>query len=102
MTVIALLLAFVGWTCLSLSMHRHQRQLGFPPDASSYRSIFRWVGAFMIAASLWASADAWGPEQGPVAWFGVLTGSAFLLVLLLSMTSREDERRQRGAPSARR
>ncbi|KAF1055552.1 MAG: hypothetical protein GAK43_00347 [Stenotrophomonas maltophilia] len=87
MSVIALLLAAVGFTCLALAMERHHRDVAGHVAAPARRRLLRVLGWSGLAASLVASIAAWGAAQGVVGACGVFAAGAGALVLWLSFRS---------------
>ena len=83
--VAALSSAAAGFTALSLAMDRHWEALhgrgNVPRDGQ--RRLLRWAGSGGLLISLLVCLFIWGAAQGWVAWAGVLTASAFALVLTL-------------------
>ncbi|WP_414616016.1 DUF3325 domain-containing protein [Stenotrophomonas geniculata] len=87
MSVLALLLAAVGFVCLALAMERHHRDVTGQAPAPARRRVLRLLGAAAAAASLAPSIAAWGVAQGFVGWCGVLATGAGAMVLWLSFRS---------------
>jgi len=84
------LLAHAGFAALALAMDRHYRSMratrrGCPPRL---RSRLRAAATLALALSLAAALRAWPPADGAVAWFGLLTAAAIVLVLLLAYRPR--------------
>ena len=84
MSVLTFIAALGGWSLLALAMTRHRRQLGLPPAGPRRRILLRAMAAGLLGISFAASARCWGLAEGTVAWFLVLTASAFVLVLALT------------------
>jgi len=84
------LLAYVGFTLLSLVMDRHRRQLwpsanGWPPRTTHAIRVLGWS---LLLLSLWRSIHLWGVGIGLVAWFGALTFAVFVLILQMTYFPR--------------
>lgn len=89
MTILAATLAYAGFAALCLAMERHHGEVfgtrRIPPRR---RIALRVVGWLLLAASLPACVAGWGWAFGTVAWCGVLTAAALLVVLLLPYRPR--------------
>lgn len=82
--------ALAGFAALSLAMDRHWAQWhgrGATPAARIRRGL-RHAGTVGLAASLAACLALRGPAQGWVAWAGILTLAALVLVLTLTFAAR--------------
>jgi len=80
------LLAYAGFTLLSLVMDRHRRQLwpstkGWQPRIAY---AMRSLGGLLLILSLWRCLHLWGMGIGLVAWFGVLTLVVFVLIMQIT------------------
>lgn len=84
----SLLLAYTSMLALCQGLERHYKQVWGKPPALGLRRALRLIGWLLLAASLWASAQAWGWSMGPVAWLGLLSLSGLLLAWLLPYTPR--------------
>jgi purine-cytosine permease-like protein len=84
MNLIALILAFAGFTALALGMHRHYRQLRHRALRSTTQILLRVLGAALLTASFAASIADAGWAIGPVLWLGWLTAAALTVALLLT------------------
>ncbi|WP_026597482.1 DUF3325 domain-containing protein [Methylobacterium sp. 77] len=81
---LTLLLSFSGLACLCLSMDRHGRTL-FHGRPSRQRDLaFRAAGWLAIALAFAAAIVTADWNFGPVQWLGSLTGSALIVVALMS------------------
>ena len=81
--LLALLLCYVGFTALCLSMPRHHDELlGYKPSGQRVKRL-KLAGWSLLGVSLWAAVAAGGWGLGLVDWFAVLMVSALALVLLL-------------------
>lgn len=81
--LLALLLCYVGFTALCLSMPRHHDELlGRKPSSRRARNL-KLAGWSLLCLSLWVAVAAKGWGFGLVDWFAVLMFSALLLVLLM-------------------
>ncbi len=86
--LIGLLLAYAGMTGFCLAMKRHYRQaLGNMPG-NHLRWVLRLGGWLALALSLAVCIDQWGGSVGPVAWFGLLSAAALMLVFILPYAPR--------------
>ena len=77
-------LSILGMACLALAMRRHHRQVLRRDPSPAARIGFRLAGASALALCLVACAEAWDWPIGSVAWFGVLTVGALVVVGVLS------------------
>jgi hypothetical protein len=87
MIVSALLLSILGMGCFALAMRRHHRQVFRRDPKPAARIGLRVAGSVSLALSLIACAEAWGWPIGSVAWFGMLSAGALIVVAALSMWS---------------
>jgi hypothetical protein len=89
MTLLALTLAYAGFTALALAMHRHHEEVfGSRRIPALRRRGLRVAGWALLAASFPAAVAGWGWTMGPVLWCGLLTAAAAPLVLLLPVAPR--------------
>lgn len=84
------LLAFAGYVMLAHAMDRHFRQLrpGRPLPGRALRMGLRSAGWLLLAVSFWVAVQAWGVGSGAVAWFGVSSMTAGMLIGLLPYRPR--------------
>lgn len=83
MIIGALLFAYAGMTGLCQGLERHYKQVWGRACPGVLRRLLRGIGWAGLVVSLLLCAQAWGWAMGPVAWFGVISLAAVLLVLLL-------------------
>lgn len=83
MTVAAFALCYAGFALLSLSQARHHRRV-HGADHHPRRRWGRWAGWTLLASGALASAAAWGPGTGVVAFLGLATVAAVAVALLLT------------------
>lgn len=87
-SLLALALAFSGFTALCAAMHRHRRTL-WPRRVSSRGVIaLRIGGVALLAESLFLSVTGAPGTTGVVAWLGFLTAAGLALVFLLPYSPR--------------
>lgn len=90
LALVALATAIAGFAALSLAMDRHWGQLhgrGSAPPLRARRRL-RHAGTLGLLASLLACIALRGAGQGWVAWAGMLTAAALVLVLTLTYAAR--------------
>ncbi|MGL4316030.1 MAG: DUF3325 domain-containing protein [Pseudomonas sp.] len=75
-------LCYAGMAALCLGMDRHHQQV-WSRKAPRLQRGLRLAGWLLLGVALWPCIRAWGSSVGVVIWFGLLTGAALLLVLLL-------------------
>lgn len=81
MTLLSILLALAGLAALGLSQPQHHSWArGRAPSPRDSRTL-RLLGWGLLAPSLGLAFAVWGPARGLVAWCGVLTLAAAVLVL---------------------
>lgn len=80
------LLAYAGFAMLARAMDRHYRQLqpGRPLPGPGMRAGLRLTGWLLLAISFYAAMRVWGSASGAVAWFGVVSLTAGVLILTLA------------------
>ncbi|UBM26847.1 DUF3325 domain-containing protein [Pseudomonas sp. p1(2021b)] len=83
MMVGGLLWAYAGMVGLCQGLERHYKQVWGRACPSLLRRSLRGGGWAALAISLLLCAEAWGWAMGPVAWFGMISLAAVVLVLLL-------------------
>jgi hypothetical protein len=77
-------LSFSGFASLALSLDRHHRAMFRVPVPRRRVAGLRAAGWSGLALSFAASVAAAGWNFGPVQWIGTLTGSALVVVALIS------------------
>lgn len=90
LALLGLSAALAGFCALSLAMDRHWEQLhgrGAALAARARRKL-RHAGSVGLLASLAACIALRGASQGWVAWAGMLTAAAVMLVLTLTYATR--------------
>ena len=89
MTLPGLMLAFAGFTTLSLAMKRHAEQVSTPRRMAPWRSrALRAAGWMLLLGSLALVVSQHGRGMGLVIWTGLLTPAALSVVLLLCYRPR--------------
>ncbi|MBV4537000.1 MULTISPECIES: DUF3325 domain-containing protein [Pseudomonas] len=83
MIIGSVLFAYAGMLGLCQGLERHFKQVWNRPCPRSLRLALRAAGWLGLAISLLLCAQAWGWAMGPVAWFGVISLAAMVLVILL-------------------
>lgn len=99
MTVAAFALCYAGFALLSLSQARHHRRV-YGGDHHGRRRWGRWAGWTLLGSGALASAAAWGPGTGTVAFLGLATFAAVAVALLLTYAPRYVVRTAAAAVSA--
>ena len=84
MSLLALVLACVGFAGLALAMDRHHQRLWPRPLARPARWLARALGLLGLAAALAVCLLTAGWAVGPVLWLGLLSVAGVLVVLALS------------------
>ncbi|MGG5290045.1 DUF3325 domain-containing protein [Pseudomonas shirazensis] len=79
----SLLFAYAGMLGLCQGLERHYKQVWQRSPSPALRLILRALGWLGLLLSLLLCAQAWGWAMGAVAWFGVISLAAVLLVMLL-------------------
>lgn len=87
-TVLAMTLAYAGLAALCLAMDRHHAQVFGRVPATRAVLALRVLGVVLLASSALPSLGVFGAANGVVAWFGLLTGAALLLVFTLPFAPR--------------
>ena len=87
MTVAAFALCYAGFALLGLSQARHYRRM-YGGDHQWRRRRGRWAAWTLLASGAFASAAAWGPGTGVVAFLGLATFAAVAVALLLTYAPR--------------
>lgn len=87
--VLGLALAYAGMAGLSLGMNRHAAQV-WPTRklTNGGQRTLRLAGWLLLAAALPPCLWAWGTAVGIVAWIGLVTCGALLVVWLLAYRPR--------------
>ncbi|MDF1747856.1 MAG: DUF3325 domain-containing protein [Alphaproteobacteria bacterium] len=83
-TLLAFILAIIGFASLALSMHRHHRDLFGHPPSRVWSVAFTLIGWCLLPLSFWACIIASGWAIGPVVWIGFLTLAALIIILALT------------------
>lgn len=83
-----MLLAYTGMLGLCLGLERHYRQVWQQVPPAWLRRSLRVAGWLALALSFQACVLAWGLAMGPVGWFGLVSLTGFVLVLLLPHAPR--------------
>ena len=99
MTVAAFALCYAGLALLSLSQARHHRR-AYGADHRPPRRWGRRAGWTLLCSGALASAAAWGPGTGAVAFLGLATFAAVAVALLLTYAPRYVVRTAAAAVSA--
>jgi hypothetical protein len=86
--VLCALMTYAGLAALSLAMHRHQNEVFGKALRAGPSRMFRYAGVLLLAVSIIPCVHAWGGPIGLVGWFGIMTASATVLVLLLQFAPR--------------
>lgn len=85
----AVLLVFSGFTALCLTIKRHYADIyGRGEAGPALRRALALGGWLALAAALWIFIVREGFGNGVMLWFGSLTGSGWLLVLMLNYASK--------------
>ncbi|MCY4077931.1 MAG: DUF3325 domain-containing protein [Acidobacteria bacterium] len=87
MTVAAFALCYAGFALLGLSQARHQER-AYGGERRPRRPWGRWAGWTLLGCGALASAAAWGPGTGVVAFLGMATFAAVAVALLLTYAPR--------------
>ncbi len=84
------LLAYAGFATLAHARDRHYRQLypDRPLPGRVMRTGLHLVGWSLLAVSFWLGMLVWGTAIGAVAWFGVASVTAGLLIWMLPYRPR--------------
>lgn len=99
MTVLALLLALVGFACLSLAMDRHHRDVFGALPVARLRRLFRLGGWAALMAAVGCCIVGWGVAYGVIAGCGIFAVGAALPLLWLSYRTAPKARPTPRAPS---
>ena len=84
----ALGFCYAALLALCLGMVRHFGQLLHRPPAPWQRRLLRGSGWCLLALGFYACVLGWGWSLGPVAWFGLLSAAALVLVFALPYAPR--------------
>ena len=90
-------LSYAGLSGLCLAMERHHQQVLQWRGSALWARGLRTFGWVLLSLSLVCCMAGWGASVGLVAWFGILSAAALLIVLLLPYAPRAIAR---GAVSA--
>ncbi len=101
MTVVAWLLAMLGFTALALSMDRHHRDVFSVLPTPLRRRGLRTAGWVALLGSASCSIFSWGLAYGVIAGLGVLAAAAAPPLFWLSYRTAPRARPSPGAPPAR-
>lgn len=101
MTVVAWLLAMLGFTALALSMDRHHRDVFSVLPTPWRRRVLRAAGWVALLASVSCSIFSWGLAYGVITGFGVLAAGAAPPLFWLSYRTAPRARPSPGALPAR-
>lgn len=101
MTLLAWLLAVLGFTGLALSMDRHHRDVFAALPTSARRRVLKTIGWLALAAALGCSVRGWGLAYGVIAGLGLMAAGAAPPLLWLSYRTAPRARPSPGASSAR-
>ncbi|HKS13121.1 MAG TPA: DUF3325 domain-containing protein [Pseudomonas sp.] len=88
MFVGGLLFAYSGMLALCQGLERHYKQVWGKPCAVWQRRVLRALGWVGLGVSFVLCVQAWGWAMGPVGWFGVMSLSGLVLVMLLPYVPR--------------
>lgn len=84
MVFLALACAIAGFACLAIAMDRHARLMPGPLPRPARKAGLRSAGAIGIAAAYAFIAADMGWIMGTIAWFGLVSAGAAVVVLTLS------------------
>lgn len=101
MTVVAWLLAMLGFTALALSMNRHHRDVFSALPSPLQRHCLRASGWVALLASASCCVFSWGLAYGVIAGLGVLAAAAAPPLFWLSYRTAPRARPSPGATPAR-
>lgn len=79
----SVLFAYAGMLGLCQGLERHYKQVWQRSPSPALRLSLRALGWLGLLLSLLLCAQAWGWSMGAVAWFGVISLAAMVLVMLL-------------------
>lgn len=89
MTALAFALAFAGFAAIGLAMERHHGEVFGTRRIPPLRGVaLRWLGWLLLGLSFVPAIAGWDWSFGPVAWCGVLTLAAGVILLLLPWRPR--------------
>ena len=80
------LLSYAGLTCLALSTYRVRRDIGI--EGLPAVTTLRGVAVALLLLAAWSAVRHFGPDQGPVAYIGMVSAAGLPLVLLISRWPR--------------
>lgn len=87
MSLLAALLAVIGFTCIALGMGRHQGELlkhRLSPQEQRRAKVAGWAA---LGCAYAAATAAWGAAVGTVLWLGLLSLGAMTVLLMMSWRS---------------
>lgn len=85
MTLIALILATIGFVLLAVASEPHARRFAFIPVGNALRRQWRRVGWLLLVAALPPSVASNGWVFGPILWSGVVMLGAGLVFVALNL-----------------
>ncbi len=93
MTCLAFLAALAGFAGLALGMERHHRDLTGRKLEKRAGGRFRALGAALLAAAYGLAVAGLGAVDGSVAWFGLASLAAAVVLLSASRFAAKPRRR---------
>lgn len=88
LTLLSFLFGLAGFAALAVALPRHHRQIwSGPPSARRGRGL-RVAGWVLLGLSLPPCLAAWDMRIGMVAWCGLLTAAALMVVAWLAWRAR--------------
>lgn len=85
---LSLTMSYTGFTGLSLSMQRHQRDVLGRTLSAHWNTVLRITGYVLLFLTYLLCALQSGPSVGVLLWVGVLSAGAILLVAMLASKAR--------------
>lgn len=82
--IMSLIISFIGFSALALTLDRHWQQFrnGIP---GAKEKLALWsAGWFLLLVSVFPCTANWGTAIGLSVWFGIISVSGSVLVMLLS------------------
>ena len=86
--LLAFVASYAGFAALAFAMDRHHRQLRERSSTTGVRLGLRVIGAVSLSHAFYASVTYAGWSIGPVLWFGMISASALVLVVVLAYAPR--------------
>lgn len=80
----AIIITFAGFLLIALGMDKHYMQFFSGTLENSKKIIFYLAGYFLLAIALVPTINQWGVAMGISAWFGILSVSGSIVVLIFS------------------